>query len=54
MEKSKSTVTYEERKKVKEKILETISTELEGIEITSIFITTLLKEIVSDLNSNQI
>lgn len=51
MKKLKTTVTNEERRKAKEKILETISVEFEGTQITTIFVTTLLKEIISDLEA---
>lgn len=51
MKNLKTTVTNEERRKAKEKILETISSEFEETEITTIFVTTLLKEIISDLEN---
>lgn len=51
MKKLKTTVTNEERRKAKENILKSILTEFEGTEITTMFITTLLKEIIFDLES---
>jgi hypothetical protein len=49
MKKLKTTVTNEERRNAKEEILKTISSEFEGTEITTIFVMTLLKEVISDL-----
>lgn len=54
MKKLKTTVTNEERRNAKEKLLETISSAFEGTEITTIFVMTLLKEIISDLESKAI
>lgn len=54
MKNLKTTVTNEERRKAKEKILESISLEFKETEITTIFVTTLLKEIISDLENKDL
>lgn len=51
MKKLKKFVTCDERKKAKEKILETIDNQFKNTAITDLFIKTLLKEVISDLES---
>lgn len=49
MNKVQNTITNAEREHAKEKILEVLSEEFEGTEITTIFAITLLKEVISDI-----